>query len=328
MCKYVEAIFYWRSQNILQGLISCHVDDFCWDGTELFKKKVIDVIKEKFHISQEESLVFKYVGIHLSQQRDGSITIHQHDYISDIQLIDIDRERALMKKDPLTAKESQQLKAVAGQLNWISSQTRPDISFDCCQVSVSCKDATIEDLFKANQNVKKLKSEHVSLQYPNLGSLKEARIVGYNDAAFANLKDSCSQGGFIIFLAGSNGSYSPIHWQSKKIRRVVKSTIAAETLELLEAAEHCFFIRTVLCEIYELNAKEGVLPVRLLTDNHSLYEAAYSTKTLSDKRLKVDICIIREMLLTCDIKEIEWVPKELQLADCLTFKWCLTHQAG
>ena len=105
-----------------------------------------------------------------------------------------------MKKDPLTAKESQQLKAVAGQLNWVSSQTRPDISFDSCQVSVSCKDATIEDLFKANKSVKKLKSEHVSLQYPNLGSLKEARIVGYNDAAFANLKDSGSQGGLLSFL--------------------------------------------------------------------------------------------------------------------------------
>ena len=188
-----------------------------------------------------------------------------------------------MKKDPMTAKESQQLKAIAGQLNWVSSQTRPDISFDSCQVSVSCKDTTIEDLFKANESVKKLKSEHVSLQYPNLGSLKEARIVGYNDAAFANLKDSGSQEGFTIFLAGSNGKYAPIHWQSKKIKRVVKSTIAAETLELLEAAEHCFLIRTVLCEIYEINAKEDVLQVHLLTDNHSLYKAAYSNKKLSDK---------------------------------------------
>ena len=61
-----------------------------------------------------------------------------------------------------------------------------------------------------------------------------------------------------------------------------------------------------------------MLPVHLLTDNNSLYEATYSTKPLSDKRLKIDICIIREMLSTGDIKEIEWVPKELQLADCLT----------
>ena len=152
------------------------------------------------------------------------------------------------------------------------------------------------------------------MQYPNLGSLKEARIVGYNDAAFANLNDRGSQGGGgggIIFLAESNGKYVPIHWQSKKIKHVVKSIIATETLELLEAAKHCFFIRTVLCEIYNLNAKEDVLPVHLLTDNHSLYEAGYSTKTSSNKRLKIDICIIREMLLTGDTKEIEWVPKEL-----------------
>ena len=61
MCKYDEAIFYWISQNILQEIISCHADDFCWGGTELFEKKVIDVIKAKFHISKGESLVFRYV---------------------------------------------------------------------------------------------------------------------------------------------------------------------------------------------------------------------------------------------------------------------------
>ena len=100
MCMYDEAILYWRSHNILQA-ISCHVKDFCWGGTELFTKKVIDVIKVKFLISlHEESLVFKYFGIHLGQQRDRSITIHQHDYVSDIQLIDIERQRAFMKKDP------------------------------------------------------------------------------------------------------------------------------------------------------------------------------------------------------------------------------------
>ena len=124
--------------------------------------------------------------------------------------------------------------------------------------------------------------------------------------------------GFIIFLAGSNGNYAPIHWQSKKIECVVESTIAGETLELLEATEHCFFITTILCEIYKLNAKENVLPVHLLTDNHSLYEAASSAKTLSDKRLKIGICIIRVRLSTGNVKEIEWVPKELQLAECLT----------
>ena len=86
--------------------------------------------------------------------------------------------------------------------------------------------------------------------------------------------------GCIIFLAGSNEKYAPIHWQSKKIKHVVKSTIAAERLELLETAENCFFIRTVLWEIYKLNAKEDVLPFHLLTDNHSSYEAAYSTKNI------------------------------------------------
>ena len=106
----------------------------------------------------------------------------------------------------------------------------------------------------------------VFLQYSNLDSLKEARIVVYNDVALKISRIVVPRGeGATIFLVGSNGKYAPIHWQSKNIKCVVKSTIAAETLQLLEAAEHCFFIRTVLCEIYKLNAKEDVLPVHLLT---------------------------------------------------------------
>ena len=62
--------------------------------------------KQNFIYGQEESLVFKYVSIHFNQKRDSSITIHQHDYISDIQVTDVDRERAFMEKDPLTDKES------------------------------------------------------------------------------------------------------------------------------------------------------------------------------------------------------------------------------
>ena len=72
------------------------------------KEKLVIVMlaKQNFIYGQEESLVFKYVGIYFNQKRDSSIMIHQHDYISDIQVTDVDRERAFMKKDPLTDKES------------------------------------------------------------------------------------------------------------------------------------------------------------------------------------------------------------------------------
>ena len=42
------------------------------------------------------------------------------------------------------------------------------------------------------------------------------------------------------------GAYSPIAWQSRKIRRTVKSTIAAESLAALDAAEMTVFLVSVL----------------------------------------------------------------------------------
>ena len=53
--------------------------------------------------------------------------------------------------------------------------------------------------------------------------------------------------GLLSFLQEAMETMPQFIGSLKKNKRVVKSTIAAETLELLEAAEHCFFIRTFLC---------------------------------------------------------------------------------
>ena len=45
------------------------------------------------------------------------------------------------------------------------------MSFGACEASVSIKDSTVNDLIEANKNVRKLKSENVVLQYPNLGNV-------------------------------------------------------------------------------------------------------------------------------------------------------------
>ena len=47
-------VFYWQKDGKLEGLISCHVDDFFWGGTKSFEISVIDVLKNSFVTSQEE----------------------------------------------------------------------------------------------------------------------------------------------------------------------------------------------------------------------------------------------------------------------------------
>ena len=135
---------------------------------------------------------------------------------------------------------------------------------------------------------------------------------------FANLKNGLSKGGFIIFLCKSDKNYAPISWKSRKIQRVVRITLAAETLAMEEALEECFIIRSILLEIYKRDAKSGLFPIRCYRDSKSLVESVHSTKTLKEKSLKVDACVVREMLEKKEIESINWCPSNRQLADCLT----------
>ena len=50
------------------------------------------------------------------------------------------------------------------------------------------------------------------------------------------------------FCTKTKKKFVPISWKSKKIQRVVKSTLAAETLALVEALETCFMIRAIMLE--------------------------------------------------------------------------------
>ena len=61
-----------------------------------------------------------------------------------------------------------------------------------------------------------------------------------------------------MFIEGSNGKYMPLTWQSRKLRRVVKSTITAETLELQKVIEVAFMMKCILLEILNLNVENQI----------------------------------------------------------------------
>ena len=97
-------------------------------------------------------------------------------------------------------------------------------------VMSSVKHATIEDLLRANKVLSRAKSESAILTFKNMGHLSTAKFVCFNDSTFGNLCDGGSQGSYVIFLEVQNGNCSPLMWQSKKLCRVVMSTMAAETV--------------------------------------------------------------------------------------------------
>ena len=62
----------------------------------------------------------------------------------------------------------------------------------------------------------------------------------------------------------------------------------------------------MLLEIYKRDAKSGLFPIPCYTGSKSLVESVHSTEILKEKRLKVDVCVICEMLEKKEIESINW----------------------
>ena len=117
-------------------------------------------------------------------------------------------------------------------------------------------------------------------------------------------------------LADKQGNVCPLQWKSKKIKRVVKSTLAAECLALQEASETAFYLKTILAEILGVDVEQ--IKIECYTDNKSLKESLHSTRTLEEKRLILDEAILKDMIQKGEIHKVHWIESQLQIADPLT----------
>ena len=319
MSKMDPTVFYWiHTIGTLIGILACHVDDFIWSGTDQFRD-VIDRIRESFKVGKEDSEAFKYCGIEL-RCTNTTIQLSQDNYTDSISPIDVDSGRAMQKDSQLSTNEKHSFRSRVGQLLWLSHQSRPDLLFDVCALATSIKNCTMRDLLQVNKVIARAKSSKLSLTFQHLGENEKIHLMVFSDAAMGNLPDGGSQGGYIIFLVGKDRRISPIWWNSKRIRRVVHSTLAAEAISMAEAIDMAIFISTLFSELTTGKPNPHKLPITCVTDCKSLYEAVHSSKSVKEKRLRIDISGIKESIDNGQIQEFLWRKTETQLADCLTKK--------
>ena len=116
--------------------------------------------------------------------------------------------------------------------------------------------------------------------------------------------------------ATDDKSAAPLQWSSHKIKRVVRSTIAAEALALSDACDSALYLTSLAAE--QLLSKRN-MPVDCVTDNRSLFDNVYSTKPVSEQGLRLDIAAIREKKDKNKIS-LTWTHSKANLANVLTKK--------
>ena len=312
-----KAMFRWYNQGHLEGLFIMHVDDFLYSRTENFKKTIINQIQEKFKVGKHMEGNFKYVGFDIIQTEEGIIS-EQNNYINSVQPIPTSPKHKSEKYAELNQEEISELRAVIGQLSWVATSTRPDISFDVLELSMAIKHPLVEHIIKANKLIQMLKSYPCRILFPVLGDVQSIQIYVYFDASWGNLSDGSSAEGYIILLSTQNEKYSPMSRSSNKIHRKVQSTLCAETLATYDAVDEAIYIGHMLTELYYDDYHKNQFPVTVYTDNQSLYDNLHSTKQVKEKRLRITMTGIQVLLENGNIKKVKWISNNHQLADPLT----------
>lgn len=310
-------LFFYKVNEGLEGVIGLHVDDFLHCGSERFEAEVINPVMSLFKVGKNEKESFLYTGFALKQEKTG-ISLDQDQYVKNLEIPALEVTRSGNRQDDLTAPELSELRKICGSLNWIVMATRPDLSFDLIELSTKQQRGKVADLIKARKIMRSLDPSECKIFVPKLDE-KSLEFKVYTDASFGNLDDGAgSMGGHIVFLKDKYEKYAPLDWKSRKVKRVVRSTLAAEALSLGEGLETGFFLKEMFREL--LGSSVTAVPIRAIVDNRSLEVNLRSTASVEDKRLRRDLNIIKQMIDRKEVDAVEWVEGEFQLADALTKK--------
>ena len=130
-----------------------------------------------------------------------------------------------------------------GQLGWAVQGSRIDLAFEMIDLSTKLNEATVADLSKAVKTINRLRDLKSIVRFPAL-NLKTLKLVTFTDASLGNLNEGVgSTHGSVIWMMDNQGRCCPLWWQSKKIKRVVRSTLAAEALSLQEGLESSYYFQ-------------------------------------------------------------------------------------
>ena len=83
--------------------------------------------------------------------------------------------RQIREKDELNIEERTLSRELVGQFNWLANQSRPHISYDVLELSISVKNATFSQIKQANTTGKRVNGDDITIKFPCLGEPNKMR---------------------------------------------------------------------------------------------------------------------------------------------------------
>ena len=322
-------VFCLRAHDTLEllGICGVHVDDLLGGGTKAMDR-CLAKLRSKLPFGDFRKKTIKYTGAEIRQLPDFTIEVTQEAYIDKLE--EVSTKPFGKACEPLN--EPTLMPACCGQLAWVANHSRPDQAFLASYLQGTQDKALVSHLELYNKAVREMKTRKACLRFPPVPT-ERWRLLVVTDAGWGVRANGESQGGLLLCLCDQDvleqkpGKTWVIEWASKKLRRVVRSSTAAETLAAqngLDAVEFAqAFLQEILVGMSPRQFQQWVpeQPSGLVIDSKSLYDAltrsACSSALAMEKRLAIDYAIARACLQERNVRPF-WTNNLQMISDCLT----------
>ncbi len=291
------------SQSSVRGITCLQTDDTLSAGNTKFmalEEKESKTFQSKPVTILTPGTSFKFNGGLLSKKEDGTLTLSQSHHAQKLNTI----ATASVSTDEYVSQ-----RALGA---YIAANCRPDLSFGFSFAA----QATNPDK-KDAQALNKVISECIStadigLNYVSL-DMDTLNFSIFVDASFANNRDYSSQLGFIAVLLDGSGNANVVHYASVKSKRITRSVLAAELYAMVLGFDHCSPIRITLQNILRRRVS-----LHLYTDSKCLFDGLTTLNTTTEKRLLIDLNMLRQCYERREIVDVFWMPGDQNPPDGLT----------
>jgi Reverse transcriptase (RNA-dependent DNA polymerase) len=246
---------------------------------------------ENLVVGSHETSIFRYKGLRVStlfkdEQTVFEINVDGDDSLNSCRTMDVPQgeETVLLPPQSMT-----DCSLVVGTIGYASFEFRPDLEWETSSLSRQFVTPTILDAKRANAALQYAQKNRVILKYGR--GVEDLTM--FHDGSLGNLDDEKSQGGQIACLTNKSGHSvaSWIFWEFRKIKRVCRSSLASEVLSAVKWYDATMWLLALWKEISGQD-----LDALLMTDSESLQQKAILTDLPKEKRLRIDIALLRQGL--------------------------------
>ena len=301
-----------------RGLVSTHVDDILVTGTACARAAVHRMLTGRFETLKGRGLPMVHCGLHIEQDSDFAVTIHQKPFIDLLQPIPIARDAKAAMDEAVSDAELASARSILGQLSWLAHSSRPDLCSGVSDVASQVSNMRIRHLRHINLLVglAKDRAETHVIRYSSEIDVSNLHIVAMSDGSMGPLDcPERARMGVIWALSDGfpRGKFHVLTWQSKFIRKVVRSSLGAE----IHAADCATALIPDLRETFR-NIYHTAPRTILVTGCESFFAHLSKGRRIGDRQLMRPFLSIQRLLLEGELENVVWVPGDCHPCDVLT----------